>query len=280
MNMNLRVSVTDVVNYALAEDGQRSFINLYEKIVEGKKPKRTAPFLWGRIEHETSANLWMQELSVVSSMYARNRWSHEEFVRRYKKHISHLIDGSASLPELNEARNQLGTLITDDRIAWHMETYARQFVELRFRNLKSMLRHRTLPHPIYPNKQVRSNCFGPLLVGLIDISEYEHGVSVNLRELKRVESGYSDYLQVSLYGIMESQIPLTRRQPTVKTFLDYVPYGPMGVEVDYEKAREEGQRLVNELVKMLEKPKDEVKKMDKKKKEARKTDVSEMEVRR
>jgi len=175
--------------------------------------------------------------------------------------IELLVNGNVS-QDLNDIRNELRCLVMEVPLNEWMRKFSEKFVELRYMQVKDLLQHRILPYPICPNTKVSSDVLGPLVVGKIDISEYEGDNLLNIRELKRMKNEFADRLQVANYGILKSAITLRYRRPEIRTFLDYVPYGPMGNQVDFEDWRPQSRRLAKAVVEMIKKPKHEVEKMD------------------
>lgn len=255
--------VWDLVDYSLAESGKGSFLQLYERLTEDIQPPRSLPqrrnLLFGAIAHELSSYLWQIERKTVQRMYERNRYSRQEFLDNYRPVIEQLIDGKIVIHDLTEARNKLRSISPENDINQSMQNFSQKFVELRYSNLKDMLRQRKLPNIVAFKKSIQSNCLGPLIVGRMDVTEYEDGY-VNIRELKLRQKLAQDALQLSIYGILEASELSGRENPQVRTFLDYVPSGPMLIEINYENGRAEARRLANAVVEMLKKSKDEVKK--------------------
>lgn len=103
-----------------------------------------------------------------------------------------------------------------------------------------------------------------MIVGKVDVTEYDDGY-INIRELKLRQKLAQDALQLSLYGILKASETSGQKNPQVRTFLDYVPNGPMLIEINYDYGRKEARRLANAVVEMLKKSEDEVKKMEVKK---------------
>jgi len=204
-------------------------------------------------------------------MYKRNRYSREEFFRGFDSLTNDLVMSVVPLEDLNEAKNELRLMnVSEDFIKNDMRNFAKQFIGLRHSYIREFLKHRKLPYPVVTATIIRSDCLGPLIVGKIDIAEYEdedsESINLNIRELKRTPKDYQDYLQVSIYGILKSaELTSKKSKFKIKTFLDYVPNGPMGIEVFYEKAKQEARRLAAAIVEMFKKNKDEVMKMEVKK---------------
>jgi hypothetical protein len=267
--------VWDLVEFSLAERGKKGFLEFYERVMEDKEPQLSIPrkigIELGRVHHGESSYLWQNERNVVRMMYERNRYSKEEFFKGFDAITNDLVTGGVPSEDLNEARNELRLMnVPDNFIKKDMRNFARQFIGLRYSYIREFLRHRKLPYPVLSGAIVRSDSLGPLIVGKIDISEYEDEdsdlVNLNIRELKHKPGNYQDGLQVSIYGILKSsELGSAKSKTKIRTFLDYVPYGPMGIEVLYEKAQQEARRLAAAVVEILKKSKNEVKKKEVKK---------------
>jgi len=266
MPSHLRVS--DLVEYALAERERNGFLRLYEKLMEYRKPEltplRRKILLFGIVQHEVVTHLWQIEREIVSKMYERGKRSGFEYFQSYKTPIEDLIRGKTQLKDLAKARNELISLnIAEMDINGKIQSYAESFLDLRFEYIKELLRYKQLPNKIYTKVEIRSNVLGPLVTGRMDIEEHSED-GINIRELKTSPNVFADALQVSLYGILKSS-QLKNNTTVIKTFLDYVDHGPMGIEVIYEREKEEARRLASSLLEMLKKSKDDVEKMDVKK---------------
>ena len=266
MPSHLRVS--DLVEYALAEKGDRSFLRLYEKLMSRHVPKfygaRKKSLLYGIVLHEVSTFLWKLEGETVAKMYDRRKRSGFEYFQSYKSPIEDVIYGKIRLKELAKARSDLISLnIPETDINARIRYYAESFLDLRFEEVRKLLRHRQLPNLVYTKVDISSTVLGPLVAGKMDIEEHTAD-GINIRELKTSPNVFADTLQVSIYGILKSA-EFKSKHPVIKTFLDYVDHGPMGIEVFHEKGKEEARRLASSLIEMLKKSKDDVKKMDVKK---------------